>query len=59
MGVPRAEALRSGDPGRVSTARGELRKIVNGMGGLTDLYLHDAEDRDRLRDLAESLWVLT
>lgn len=55
----RAEALRSGDPVAATTARAELRKIINGMGGLNDLYLPQAEDRDRLTNLAESLWILT
>ncbi len=55
----RAEALRSGDPDAAASAHVELRKIVNGMGGLNDLYLQDAADRDRLRDLTESLWILT
>jgi hypothetical protein len=57
--APRAEALRSGDPDRAAAARAELRQIINGMGGLNDLHLSAAEDRERLSDLTDSLWILT
>jgi hypothetical protein len=55
----RERDLRSGEPEQAATARAELRGIVHGMGGLIDLYLPSAMDRERLTVLTERIWEAT
>ncbi|CAN5269375.1 hypothetical protein BH09ACT11_BH09ACT11_13060 [soil metagenome] len=52
----RAEDLRVGDTDVQEAARYELRLVLPGMGGLTDIqYVPD--DRDRVDALIQEMWL--
>lgn len=57
--VLREQALRSGIAEEAAKDRADLRGIIDGMGGLLDLYLPTADERERLQALTESVWQAT